>query len=198
MAMKISILQKGCCISLFLFMLSSCSSIYEVHYFKDKVSKNYIGGRIPNYYKVEISGYSFLSSSRYVSGYFDQGAVNLYFNEFSQKPNGKLFEDNIFTNENGNELVLIFSTNAKAVTDNIGTIAKNQVVLNSLSSIMEKEKLVESRLVKSKTEMLIMDIDQMTMHIDYYLDGIESLPDNRKKLAIKQLVETLNLKESER
>lgn len=190
--MKI-LIPQGVLVMLALSSILSCSSIYEVHYFKDKVNQrsNYINSYLPNYYKVEISGYSFLSSSRYVSGYFEQNAINTYFNEFAQPENGKIFNNNIFTNETGNELVLIFSTNAKAITNQIGSISKSQTVLNSLASIVEKGKTEESKKINSQLETLDVDINQLKSHVDYYLKDIEDLSEAQKKLAIAQLLETL-------
>ncbi|AZA91763.1 hypothetical protein EG343_14635 [Chryseobacterium nakagawai] len=150
---------------------------------------------MPNYYKVEISGYSFLSSSRYISGYFDQNAINTYFNEFTQPENGNILKNNTFTNETGNELVLIFSTNAKAITNQIGSISKSQTVLNSLASIVEKGKTEESKKINSQLEILDIDINQLKSHVDFYLKDIENLPVEQKKLAIEQLAHTLRIKE---
>lgn len=188
-----TLISQGVLVMLVLSSILSCSSIYEVHYFKDKVNQrsNYINSYLPNYYKVEISGYSFLSSSRYVSGYFEQNAINTYFNEFAQPENGKIFNNNIFTNETGNELVLIFSTNAKAITNQIGSISKSQTVLNSLASIVEKGKTEESKKINSQLETLDVDINQLKSHVDYYLKDIENLSEAQKKLAIAQLLETL-------
>lgn len=75
-------------------LLASCATIRETHYFKDKIDANAdlnINSSVSNYYKVHIRGWAFLSSSRYVSGYFDEDVVNEYFNEIKQPNNGKLF-----------------------------------------------------------------------------------------------------------
>lgn len=190
-------IQKGILVISLVLSVISCSNIYEVHYFKDKVNQksNYINSYMPNYYKVEISGYSFLSSSRYISGYFDQNAINTYFNEFTQPENGNILKNNTFTNETGNELVLIFSTNAKAITNQIGSISKSQTVLNSLASIVEKGKTEESKKINSQLEILDIDINQLKSHVDFYLKDIENLPVEQKKLAIEQLAHTLRIKE---
>ncbi|MHA3786857.1 hypothetical protein ACX0HA_01505 [Flavobacterium hauense] len=178
-------------------LLSSCSTIHEVHYFKDKITSTKVSTKvIPNYYKVEINGCSFFSSSRYISGYFDQSAINLYFNEFTQPENGKLFgteaSSSAFTDEQGNELVLIFSTNAKAVTDQIGAVAKNQVVLNSAASILQKDKVEEAEKIKLNLDAIISDKDIFILENDLYLKDIAEKSESEKKLAIKQLLEIIN------
>lgn len=49
----------------------------ETHYYR-AVSED---GTVKNYYKLDISSSSELASSRFVSGYFDEQAVNQYFSE---------------------------------------------------------------------------------------------------------------------
>jgi len=176
--------------------LCSCANIYEVHYFKDKISSSSSTKIIPNYYKVEIRAHSFLSSSRYLSGYFDQGAINLYFNEFTQPANGKLFGNqespSAFTDEKGNELVLIFSTNSKAVSDQIGAIAKNQVVLNSAATVFLKDKLDESRKLSQELDNVDADKSTFIFQADMYLKDISTKTETEQKEAIQQLIQTLN------
>jgi hypothetical protein len=63
----------------------SCSTFHETHYFRSQVSKP---DGIPNYYKLTVEGNTRLSSSRYLSGYFDEDTLNRYFNEFTQPSGG--------------------------------------------------------------------------------------------------------------
>ena len=67
-------------ILLALLTVGCASTFRETHYFKSEVS----GGTIPNYYRLTVGGYSVFSSSRYISGYFDEETVNTYFNEYTQ------------------------------------------------------------------------------------------------------------------
>ncbi|MCY1223453.1 hypothetical protein D3C87_364760 [compost metagenome] len=179
-----------------LLLLVSCSTINEVHYFKDKITEKSAAPSktVANYYKVQIKGYSFLSSSRYVSGYFDQNAINLYFNEFAQPEKGKLFEkgpDGGFTNETGNELVLILSTNAKAISDQIGNISKNQVILNSAASLVQDGKIKEAQKLKMDLSTLNADTNNFIFQSDIYLNGISTKSREEKLLAVEQLLKTL-------
>lgn len=178
---------------LLLLSLSSCSSFSEVHYFKDKVGiiDNTSKKSVSNYYRVKIKGYSFLSSSRYVSGYFNQDAVNLYFNEISQPVNGKLFTNTSVTNENGNELVLIFSTNAKAISDQIGNISKNQTILNSMAQLSQKEKIVEAEKIKNELNTVDSEIQTFILNTDLYLKNIETKSGDEIKKVIEQYTKTL-------
>ncbi len=201
---------------LIMIMFTSCSTFHEIHYFKDKVdTKNGIS-LVPNYYKVEIRGYSLISSSRYLSGYFEQSAINLYFNEMTQPKEAKLFnktddnemtqpkeaklfnktddDDKTFTNEKGNELILILSTNAKAVSDQIGNIAKNQDILNSLATITQKEKYTELTNVKSEISKVESDINNFIFLSNNYLKDISktAATEDEKKQKIKQYINSLN------
>lgn len=178
---------------LLILSLSSCSTFSEVHYFKDKVgiTDNKSKKSVSNYYRVKINGYSFLSSSRYVSGYFNQDAVNLYFNEISQPVNGKLFNTTSVTNENGNELVLIFSTNAKAISDQIGNISKNQTILNSMAQLTQKEKIIEAEEIKDELSTVDSEIQTFILNTDLYLKNIETKSGDEIKKVIEQYTKTL-------
>ena len=80
-----------CVYSLIVLLLSGCmSSFSERHFFK---SEDAYGNPV-NYYKLSVSGKNFLSSTRYLSGYFDEKAVDAYFNQFSQPDKG-LFDGTI-------------------------------------------------------------------------------------------------------
>lgn len=182
--------------------LLSCSSFSETHYFKDRVTSNTTGdiNIVPNYYKVKIRGYSFLSSSRYVSGYFDQNAINLYFNEIVQPDNAKLFntkteaENNksLITNETGNELVVVLSTNAKAVTEQIGNIAKNQNILNSLAQLTQKDKIEEANAVKLEISNIDSETNIFILKTDLYLKDLSTRTvDNDKKEVIRNYLATI-------
>ncbi|MGV7105784.1 hypothetical protein [Flavobacterium sp. U410] len=182
--------------------LVSCSSFSEEHYFKDRVTSSTNGdvNIVPNYYKVKICGYSFLSSSRYVSGYFDQNAINLYFNEIVQPENAKLFNtktdadnnNSLVTNEAGNELVVVLSSNAKAVTEYIGSIAKNQNILNSIAQITQKEKIEEANAVKSEISFITNETQNFILKTDLYLNELSTRgKDKEKQQVIKDYLSSI-------
>lgn len=188
-------------ILLVMHFLSSCSSFNEVHYFKDKVGlkPGEETNKVSNYYRVKICGYSFLSSSRYVSGYFNQNAINLYFNEFTQPENGELINTEVkndvkslVVDEDGNELVLVFSTNAKAISTQIGNIAKNEVILNSVAQITQKDKIMEAAQLKYQIKDVKQDIDFFILNNELYLKEIETKGATEIKNDIRNLLNTLN------
>ncbi|MGX7668918.1 hypothetical protein [Flavobacterium pedocola] len=191
--------KKIICAPLIALFCASCSTFHETHYFKDNVVSVKNEKLVSNYYKVNISGFSFLSSSRYLSGYFNQEAIDLYFNEIKQPADAKIFnteEKNgnqaLVTNEDGNELVLIFSTNAKAISDQIGNIAKNQVVLNSLAVITQKEKLMEATEVQNKISDADSDIQNFILQTDLYLDNLDAKPKNEIKTTVNQYLNSVS------
>jgi hypothetical protein len=186
--------------SLLVAVASSCTTFNETHYFKDKIGaeEGQTKNKVSNYYRVKIKGYSFFSSSRYVSGYFNQDAINLYFNEIKQPENAKLFNTPkdcegkpVLTNEDGNELVLVLSTNAKAITEQIGNIAKNQTILNSIAQITQKEKINESLAVKSELGIADLDIQNFILNTDLYLKDIESKSEKNIDFTLNQYIKSL-------
>jgi hypothetical protein len=58
-------------------LLGACSTFNERHFFKSPGAN----GAPPNYFRLDISGSVNFSSARYVSGYYDEAAVDLMFNE---------------------------------------------------------------------------------------------------------------------
>src|SRR5690348_14797035 len=64
------------------------SGFEETHYFRSKTRD--ARGIPVNYFRLQVTGGTMLSSSRYVSGYFDEAALDTYFNEFSQPDKGQI------------------------------------------------------------------------------------------------------------
>lgn len=82
-------------ILLLFFLLPGCSTFSERYYFK-KLSKDDSG---PKYYRVNISGYSLFSDSKYSAGLFDQKAVDLLFGESLISDRSKLFDTSLSIRE---------------------------------------------------------------------------------------------------
>ena len=175
------IMKKITFVLLTSLLISACSSFEEVHYFKDSLKPT------ANYYKVEVQGYALLSSSRYVSGYYDRGAVQAYFGEISQPEKGKfvpLASDN--ANKTGSkELVLLLSTNSDAIASSIGNLAKSKTVVNSLSLIANKDKLEEASTIASNMSILDTDIRLLIAFADTYLD-IDTVSNSFNEVTSKE------------
>lgn len=181
-------------------MFASCATIKDVHYYKDKIE----GNSLPNYYKVTITGYSLMSSSRYLSGYFDKSAVNFYFNETAQ-PNNAQFIKAVNTTETpggtteqkiaspfgetGDELVILFSTRAKAIANNISNFSNNQSILNSVYRLSQKEKLKDYNSLKSEISKNDRDNINYKILMDAIFSELEN--DNLKLKDKKELIKKL-------
>ncbi len=129
-------------------LLQSCQTGHELHYFK-------AGG---NYYRIKINEKSFASKARYLSGYYDDKAVDKYFSEMSQpKESEQKAEDVTFIKpvstttgsdhlviDSNKQFVMILSTNSDAVSEQIGAFADNEIILESIARLANKDKVDES------------------------------------------------------
>jgi hypothetical protein len=124
--------------------LSSCTTFRETHYFKDSLEP------IANYYKVDINGYSFWSSSRYVSGYYDRNAIQEYFGEIEQPAKARFVP--VGTNSTidpNKELVLLLSSNSDAIANGFSNLVKNKTTINSIALLANKQKIDDAAKIKS-------------------------------------------------
>ena len=144
-------------------LVSACSANFqEQHYFKSASGENY--------YRLRVKGKVRMSKARYLTGYYDERALDLFFNEL--KTTGqtseqesriqRLFEPNQIlpgTDEKlvplveGGAFVLILSSNASSVADAIGQFAENQVVGDSLAQLLNRDLIVDSREKKATFEL---------------------------------------------
>jgi hypothetical protein len=136
-------------------LLAGCSTFNEKHYFH---SVDTVSGRPVNYFRVTIKGSSTFTRSRYISGYYDERAVDLFFNEIKPTSDGdvkKIFladqtapgttEKVVpLAPENGTFL-MIFSTNAKSVTDTLGQFAESQVVADAVTNLLNRGQIRAAR-----------------------------------------------------
>jgi hypothetical protein len=60
------------------FAVSACARIHETHYFQQNLADS--SGRA-NYFRLEVSGRAYFSAARYIAGFYDERAVDLFFNE---------------------------------------------------------------------------------------------------------------------
>jgi hypothetical protein len=137
--------------------LAGCTSFSQVYHFQSQPSTP---DSPPNYFRVRVSGDAQTAKTRYVAGFYDERAVDLYFNETksqtteirplfldSQKIPGEATNTKPLTPENGKgTFVMIFSTNPKAVADTIGAFAESQVVTDALTNIINRRDVEAARL----------------------------------------------------
>lgn len=141
-------------------MMASCSAFREVHYFKDENKP------VPNYYKLRIKGFTCFASSRYLSGYFDEEAVDDYFSEMSQPNKGKFTPRK---SEQGKQadtemkplsselkdkrLVMILSSNSDAVATQIGAFVENKKATDALAVILNRNNTEQMRAIEGEMQV---------------------------------------------
>ncbi len=139
----------------FVLCTTGCAVTFkEDHYFQQQNK----AGDVTNYYRLQVSGYGALSSARYVSGYYDERAVDLFFNELKVEQTGPTTNTQIFKDAQKNPgsdeaikpldpsthgaFVMILSTNASSVARTIGQFAENQIVADAITNLMNRDALL--------------------------------------------------------
>jgi hypothetical protein len=126
------------------FLCCSCQMGHELHFFKSG----------DNYYRLKINESSFSAKAKYVSGMFDEYAVDKYFSEISSTPDSSDKKDPIaFIKQQGDQLqlernkklVMILSSNSNSVSEQIGAFAENEQMLESVARLANKDKIEESK-----------------------------------------------------
>lgn len=152
-------MKKHLCFLLLCVVSTGCSSSFsEMHYFKSADAQ----GNPINYYRISVSGNTFLSSSRYLSGYFDEKAVDSYFDQIVQ-PEKALFRDQTSTdggnvqplsaNLKNRKLVLLLSSNSDTIAQQIGQFANNQAIMADLTRLVYRDNIKEAREAQTSSEL---------------------------------------------
>jgi hypothetical protein len=156
-----------CAVALLMLLTVGCARFREDHYFQ---SVSQLNGRPTNFFRLRISGASQLGLTRYVAGYYDERAVDLFFNEV--KPSGSdtspdagsikpIFVDNqknpgtddkikpLSPDAQHGAFLLLFSTNAKAVADTIGQFAESQIVADAITNLANQGHIKEANAIQA-------------------------------------------------
>ena len=141
--------------------ISGCVTRFkENHYFSSESKASELD-RPNNFFRLTINGWSIFTSTRYVSGFYDERAVDLFFNEIKADPQ-PLFPNQLV--EPGSEevirpltpgpergaLVLILSTNADAVADAIGSFGEGQAAAAAVTNLLSRDAIREARLTSAE------------------------------------------------
>jgi len=135
-------------------LLSGCAAVIEEnHHFAAFRDDGLAGREAVQFYRVKVQGNAQFSNARYLTGYFDERAVSLFFNEMRSPANSKLFDDSVTlpgsagTKVQGlspaageGAFVLIMSTNVDAIANTIGSFAESQVVADSLTRMLNRDR----------------------------------------------------------
>lgn len=162
------------------FALIGCQAAKEVHYFKEG----------DNYYRIRVNERAFMSSSRYVSGYFDESAVTNYFNEMHRPDTtarilplntitaGSSSSTDVKTTTDNLKLVMILSTNSDVVAEQIGNLADNEQTLDLLARMANKDAIKENSSLKATVQSIA---DKRTSIIgmgDAFISSLTDTADN--------------------
>jgi len=182
-------------VTLLMVALVGCSSTFhETHFFKSESQPN----EIANYYRLTVSGTTIFSSSRYLSGYFDEEIVNDYFNEIGQPDKGKLIpigqpknEETKLSNSNSSvtttaqskstqntknaSLLLLLSSNSDEISNQLGALSQSQEFTASLTKLM-----APSHFQADDAAASLLRIDKIRGHVLATLGDqiLSSIPDN--------------------
>lgn len=128
-------------------LMTGCAQFGERHYFGafDRST-----GEVVNFYRLDVSGKARFSSARYLSGAYDERALDLFFNEMrtsegsksmvfvegQMEPGTETVIKGLSPNSDRGAFVLILSTNADAVANTIGSFAESQVVARAIANLI--------------------------------------------------------------
>lgn len=193
-----------CTFTLITSLLSSgcVTSFGEKHYYQLTNPKT---GKVTNYFRLTVGGYASFSSARYVSGYYDERAVDMFFNELKIKPTSptatstrELFVDDqtnpgttgkitpLSPSDANGSLVMILSTNASSVTNTIGQFAEGQVVAEAVSNLANKDLLAaDSR----RNQLAVLSANAAASEIEQLM---KLVPQTANAEAEESLLRVLN------
>lgn len=109
--------------------ICSCQTGKELHYFRSG----------DNYYRLRINECTFLTSSRYLSGYFDEKAVNNYFDEIYRNEKTSLVSLSSKNSSSPTKLLLLLSTKSEAVSSTIGQLASGGQTLEIIAQMANQD-----------------------------------------------------------
>lgn len=137
-------------------LASGCTSFQQTYHFQSSA-----GDGTVNFFRVRVEGDAQTAKTRYLAGFYDERAVDLFFNELKstgddlrpifvtgQKAPGEDAALKPLTPDKGKgTFVMIFSTNPKAVADTIGAFAESQVVSDALTNLVNRRDVQAARVL---------------------------------------------------
>lgn len=155
-------------------LAGGCMSARERHHFKAFGAS----GDGINYFRVDVSARACLSSSRYLSGYFDESAVDAYFGTFKQPADGAftlpatgashagavdakagVAEDGAELQPldpclAGKKLVMLLSSNSDEIANQISAFADGKEASHLLARLVNAREGADARAAKNALEIL--------------------------------------------
>ena len=154
-----SALYRVAVLTVMAIVISGCVTSFREHHYYQAVNPE---GEVSNYYRLTVSGFAAMSSARYISGYYDERAVDLYFDNLKVTqtseagPATNIFKADLRdpgsqdvikplspSGEHGT-FVMILSSNASSVSQTIGQFAENQVVADAITNLANRDALLRA------------------------------------------------------
>lgn len=140
-----------------------------------------------NFFRLTISGGASMSGARYVSGYYDERAVDLFFNEIrTAQKSPAIFEANLVNPGTTQKIeplnpgaehgafVLLLSTNADSVVNTIGSFAESEVVAESITNLINSDKIRSKALSDARATPLRAGATALVTQIDALLPASDA------------------------
>lgn len=158
-------------------------------------------GQAANYYRLEVSGGTWFSSSRYIAGYYDERAVDLFFNQLKpagqngggisplfvadQKEPGSAETITPLTPTSGRgAFVMLFSSDANAVANAIGQFSESQVVAEAVTNLVNRPIIQSSREASAMAQAESMRSASLVMELDGLFQAL-SETDTAEQAAVR-------------
>lgn len=161
-------------------LLIGCQTGKEMHYFREG----------DNYYRLRISEHSVSAKARYLAGFFDQHAVDMYFSDLSKTIDSPI----VFISPNSppsygpsdghRKLVIILSTNSDAIAEQIGAFASSEETLKLIADLANVDKINE--IAEAQTEGVILDT--LKAYVQRSATAYLNLPDTADSAAVKAAI----------
>lgn len=187
-----------------LCVLQGCMAVVnEKHYFATYARDS---TEPANFFRLSIHGEAGYSSARYVSGYYDERAVDLFFSEMrtgDSKKSANLFPSSLtepVTDEKIRPLspgaghgafVMILSTNADSVVNTIGSFAESEVVAQSITNLLNADEIKAKARSDSQVAPRRAGATALLAQIDALMPAATG--DLSESAAIDQYVRTLSV-----
>ena len=187
---SVSLVRGLCIIGITVAVFGCGTSFRENHYFSS-ASDDPTRERKTNYFRVTVDGWAAFSAARYVSGYYDERAVDLFFNEVKPIPEGTiitpLFPDTVaepFTGdqirplspaEGKGALVMILSTNANSVAAAIGNFAEGQAAAAAISNLVNQDEIRSKRRTAVQRASLERGAAALASEVDIFITARDYL-----------------------
>lgn len=180
-----------------------CAFFDETHFFKQAIPQE----DTPNYFRLRVTGSAQFSSARYISGYYDERAVDLFFNEINISGAGTQ-ERNLFKAdlkspgstepilpldpklEHG-RLVMLLSTNASGVANAIGAFAESQITSDAITNLVNRSAIESGQRVaadlrqsRARSAAVIGDLDEL---VGKFPNNADPKPDETNQAVLRFL-----------